>query len=265
MKTYFVYQAYGRQDILNECAFSIITLLKQYPDSNVVVYSDNKVFFTKIFGERVEIVPIDNQIIQRWKGNIDFVHRVKIEVLLDFFEKYQAHCFYVDSDTIFTGSPEQTINGINKHEIYMHVKEGVIKDKINPIFKKMYKFLKQHTDVPVTSEMWNAGMIGIHNDYKNKLIDVLNLTDKWFKIYPKHVIEQFAFSYVLQCEKPIKATEHYIHHFWDFKEFRSHIDQFFDSNPNKSYLELMELELPDPVALRPKPETFLDKLKKIFS
>lgn len=229
------------------------------------MFSDNKDFFHQIFEDKIKIIPLTAEMIQKWRGEIDFVHRVKIEVLIDFFKRFEGHCFYIDSDTIFLDSPAEIIKGIENHELYMHINEGMIKSKINPIFKKMYKFLKAHTDVPLDSQMWNAGMIGIHNDDKDLLYKILNLTDEWYIIFPKHVIEQFAVSYILQSQKPIKATDHIIHHFWDFKEFRNHIDYFFDSNPGKKYKELLALKFPNPIELKPKPLTFIDILKRMFT
>ena len=235
-----VYQAYGRADILRQTAFSIVSLFKVVASSsplNVVVYTDNKKFFADFFGsnERLVIVEVTPDQIKKWRGAIDFVHRVKIEVLLDAAAKFTGSLFYVDGDTYFVTDPTKLFTSIGDEQSLMHVAEYKIADGRDPLAKKIRKFLAD-TVVEVSGEkvkvlpehfMFNAGVLGLTEKNKNLLPLILELTDKMFVLYGKHVIEQLAFSYYLQTRTHVLTCDDVIGHYWNQKDdFQTSIDDF---------------------------------------
>ena len=174
---YIIYQAYGSKDIINEAIYSLLSFYKSSGDTlndeiKIVIYTDDISAIDHFFSEKRLIYrPLDQELIRAWRGNIDFVHRVKIKILQDFFTNYQdANVLYVDSDTVFNNDPEQLFKSISEGEFVMHVMEGILKERSNPILKKLFKYLYfndiclssgEKIRVPLTSQMWNAGVIGM--------------------------------------------------------------------------------------------------------
>jgi|SRR6185437_5713739 len=241
---YLLYQAYGNKAIINEAIYSLLSYYYIVKDElssevKVVVYTDDIPAFDHFFsGKDFVYRPLTKELVKEWRGSIDFVHRVKIKIIQDFFSDYpDANVLYVDSDTVFKTSPASLYKLIADGRLVMHTMEGVIKNRSNPIFKKLYKYIFSNditlpgstkTKVPVDTQMWNAGVIGIKDKQKNILEKVLDFTDGLYPHFPKHIVEQFAFSYYFQNETAIVPAESYIFHYWNFKEFRAVLAGFFE-------------------------------------
>lgn len=77
--------------------------------------------------------------------------------------------------------------------------------------------------------MWNAGVLGISPQDGPLLQRVLSLTDALYPRYPKHIIEQFAFSVVLQEAQNLHSAAPWVLHYWNFKEWRLWLSAFFSA------------------------------------
>lgn len=241
-----VFQAYGLQEIMRQTFFSIASLLRQLEKDSplkVAIYTDQPEYIQAFIQKnpRVETVVIDREMIKKWRGEIDFVHRVKIEILKDAGQRFPGDLFYCDGDTYFLGSPTAKFKKVDDKHSLMHIFESVLGDKKDPIAKKMNKFVREHkfqingkdSGLNSRSAMWNAGVIGISNKNKNLLDDILALTDQMHKIYPKHVNEQLAVSQVLKNHTEISATDELIVHYWNQKEdYQIAVDKFLESFPS---------------------------------
>jgi len=76
--------------------------------------------------------------------------------------------------------------------------------------------------------MWNAGVLGLPAQAVQRLDTVLALTDQLYRLYPKHVMEQLAFSQVLSQVGKLSAADACIHHYWrDKDEWNSRLADFF--------------------------------------
>jgi hypothetical protein len=202
------------------------------------VFTDSVAPFNELFADRaLECVPVSAEQIKDWKGKIDFVHRLKIKVMQDFFERYQGDVIYLDSDTCFTQNIESLWQSIATGHLLMHTREGKVSSRINPVFKKLARFLSLNTislkdgsklKIPPATDMWNAGALGLTPAHKPLLDKVLLLTDSMYPVYPKHIVEQFAFSYYFQQEATVLPAEDCIYHYWNFKEFRGVLSDFFE-------------------------------------
>jgi hypothetical protein len=260
--TTILFQAYGLQDIYDETLFSLLSLYQIKPENiqtKICIYTDNEEYFKKalqdIPNHQVQIVQYPLSQFQAWKGDINFVHRVKLEVIKDFFKQTGDSLFYLDSDTVFLKPIQHILNNIaeNEQKAYMHICEGKISDKGNPIMKKMNNFLLNNKFevqakkiiINPSSYMWNAGVIGINISQKHLIDQMLELTDYMFKIYSKHVIEQFVVSYYLQNNFHLYPTDELIYHYWFYKEFRKEIKQYFDKN-GKNLNQLLNRPIPQP-------------------
>lgn len=263
-KSYLVFQAYGTPTVMHECVFALLSFCRQHQPQDwqhleVWIYTDKPAFFEK-FNIPLPVFyrEIDNATIRQWHGKIDFVHRVKIEVLRDFAGNHEGNILYLDTDVCFTQSLKNIFANIEKGELFMHVNEGKVHENENLVLKKLSRFLKTNKSLPVAGKvisipeetaMWNAGVLGFHSSYKQLLEEVLCFTDDVFPLFPKHVVEQFAFSYFFQKNKTLKAATTNIIHYWNLKEIRPVLASFFEYFKDESWGELVHLssliQLPD--------------------
>lgn len=233
---YIVYQAYGSKDILNEVIYSIASVLKQSErfSYQIIIYTDSKEYLKKHLPSIIVYEDINSQIIRSWRGDIDFVHRVKIMMLKDFCNKYKGNLLYLDTDTVFTSPPDQVFQAIDNGQLVMHLNEGLISNAKNPLFKKIFRTIKSKTyhiegkEIKISSsqEMWNAGVLGFSSEKAYFLNGVLELTDCLYRQYPKHVMEQLAFSYVFSSHGKLVPSDQFIFHYWNYKEFRGVLAQY---------------------------------------
>lgn len=268
MTTHLVYQAYGKKSVLDQTLYSILSAIpyieKENLDVKIVIYTDNKPFFDKFlngfkFVSYEELTPEKRK---EWLGKINFVHRLKIGMLMDCCKKYKGHILYLDGDTYFTKSPSKIIERILPSISVMHICEDKLKPaKFSPT-RKLYKFLYKNP-IYVDNEllkfkdetqMWNAGVIGIHSDLTWIFDKIIKMTDELYSRYPKHIMEQFAVSYFLQKHTHIVASDDVIEHYWMQKEqYPALISAYLDSCSDYSSYQksLNQFKLPPRIYKNP--------------
>jgi lipopolysaccharide biosynthesis glycosyltransferase len=185
------------------------------------------------------------------------VHRVKIEVLRDFTATHQGQILYLDTDVVFTRPVTEIFEQLAEGKLYMHVMEGYVHHSDNTVFRKLSGFFRQTAvtvhNVPVAipekATMWNAGVLGFHSRYAYLLDEVLAFTDEVYRQFPKHVVEQFAFSLHFQQTAPLLSAHTSIYHYWNLKELRPVLASFFAHFRDKNWDGLVYysrlIQLPD--------------------
>lgn len=251
--SHIVFQAYGQQGILQECVFALLSLSRQHTqeglqDLEIWLYTDQKEYFESFkTGLNLHFREVDSALIKNWRGSIDFVHRVKIEVLRDFVSKRSGQVLYLDTDVVIFSPLNELFSAIAQGRLHMHIMEGRVHGSDNILFRKLSKFLdtrpKDVTSgeftIPRDISMWNAGVLGFHTRYSPLLEKVLDFTDKVYPAFPKHIVEQFAFSLYFQ-ERGETATIHTrIAHYWNLKELRTILASFFSFFENRQWEELV--------------------------
>jgi hypothetical protein len=238
---YILFQAYGNEGVFLECRFALIQLL-QYETEGIclVLYTDNPDFFKHELNGFTNVIveTISAAQIKEWRGDINFVHRVKINILQHFFSNHKGSLLYCDTDSYCLGSLSSLFDDIDNNAIYMHCNEGYINASGNILMRKWHRFLtgKKTTAHQLlisnieNISMWNAGIIGMNSSYAPLLEQVLMLTDRIYPLFPKHTVEQFSFSYIFQTKATISAAENLIYHYWDLKEYRLLLQEFFADN-----------------------------------
>lgn len=235
-----VYQAYGRQDIVQQVLFSIATLKSKAGGAlpaMVEIYTDRAESLQGFFaGEKnVRFVSITPQEIIAYRGAIDFVHRVKLKILERASADFDEPIIYLDGDVFFQKDPTALFAKITSTDSLMHICESRLDEAKDPLTKKIAKFIKKNEftiddktwKMPLETEMWNAGVIGIHPANKYFFHEMLELTDQMYSRYQKHVMEQLAVSYVLQRKTKIHSSHLEIIHYWASKEaFDSAIQKY---------------------------------------
>ena len=236
-----VYQAYGHKAIYQEAALSILSWLHQ-PGSDhaqVLVYTDAPEALQGLIGARGNVFyqPVAAAQWKAWRGEIDFVHRVKICVLQDAFERVGGPLLYLDTDTVWLGPADTLMDALNVGQRLMHLPEGTLATG-NALNQKIYKAIKGQTMEAGVGQtfraegglmMYNAGVLGLLAKDASLLDQVLTLTEALYRALPKHVMEQLAFSYVLQQAGPVKSANGPVLHYWNLKALRDQLPAFFES------------------------------------
>jgi len=251
---YIVFQCYGNESVFQECANALLSLSRVYEGGGpagleVWIYTDNAAWFQ---GFRDCPLPlhyrkIEQPTLKAWRGQIDFVHRVKIEALRDFARYRTGNILYADTDVVFTSPIEPVMTAIATGKQYMHVMEGKINDEGNPVLKKLNHHLKadrlKHTNGVLLNEfaMWNAGVLGFNTRFAGELDKILAFTDKMYPQFQKHVVEQFAFSVFFQAAGKVKTAAPYLIHYWNLKDVRPLLAEFFKRFKAKPWKELVLL------------------------
>lgn len=275
-----VYQAYGREDIIRQVLFSVVTLKAVSSASSawkIEIYSDQPELLSSFFADtpEVKIVPITANDIKTWRGSIDFVHRVKLKILEKATHGLHEPLLYLDGDTYFAKDPQDLFRQISSSRSLMHIRESRLDEARDPLTKKIARFVRknqfkldgQPIQIPGASEMWNAGVIGIHPNNFALLPMMVELTDQMYGIYQKHVMEQLAVSYLLQTKTTLASSHIEIIHYWASKEAFDRAIAVFLTN-KKTCGEALRL-LPEfawPAAIQPQRDSgFKAWLKRALS
>lgn len=278
-KRVLVYQAYGSQDIINQTIFSICSLLSVCKEPELIeiqIFTDKASELQEFFKgfSNIKIRKISLEQIDQLKGPLGFVHRVKVEILLAVSQEFKGPLFYSDGDTIYKSDPTDLFLKVNDRISLMHTDEGIIGKNKDPLSKKIAKFLKhkkfhvsgQDVAIGPSTEMWNAGFIGMSQKSKSLLPVMLELTDRLFNEYQKHIMEQLAVSFFLQTTTQILPVDNVVFHYWHNKEeFQASINQFLSAhNSAEAVVKNWDAWIMPPVSLVKKKKPALLKIKKIL-
>ncbi len=249
-----VFLCYGAEPVFHECTMALLTLTQQehwknIPGFCICIYTDKPEWFSRFADCPLPLTfrQIDADTIGRWRGAIDFTHRVKIEALLDYTASHPGNVLYSDTDVVFRAAPDNIFSQIQNGNLYMHVMEGQVAAQGNPVLTKLNKYLdaygaKNASGHPLSSSyMWNAGVLGFPPSAQGLLQRVLEFTDAHYPKFPKHIVEQFAFSVVFAAQANIHTAAPVITHYWNLKEIRPLLASFFQTFPKSSWTELQSL------------------------
>jgi hypothetical protein len=233
-----LYQAYGLNYIYNQVLFSILTLYHHvqgnFEGIKVVIYTDKPEMFLKYKNEiPISTEPLTKKHLKKYRGESGFVHRVKICIIQDCFTKYKSDIFYLDSDTYFTRPPHSLLSKIdadtsimNSDDYDLLSADDLYENKDWLLIRRAirgyeYNIANKKVKIPLTTRMWNAGVIGLSVENKNLLKPILDLCDQIYTNKKVFTAEQFAFSYFLQNKTKLITSEDIIFHYWKyFKPFR---------------------------------------------
>lgn len=284
-KKSIVYLVYGAPDVFYQVIFSILTLSYYIrPDSQeieIVVYTNNEEILQKyLHGVPIRIELLSNETIRAYKGNDNFNHRIKILVIEHCISKYGTDIFYVDGDTFFLKDPRPLLNQVSENTSIMHMPEY---DMQSTKSENQFKLNLRRTledpvlidgkqiIIPLTTIMWNAGVIGMSYKNGHLLNKVLSVTDQLYRSRPVHTAEQFAFSYILQNNTKLISAEEYIKHYWNIDERRFVQNQFrrflhkHYSKPLDEVLKNVHIFAQQFIVINLPPPTLLDRVKLRFN
>jgi hypothetical protein len=249
-KACLVFLCYGNERVFHECAYALLSLSRLYPGGvppgmDIRIYTDDPAWFSSFKDCPLPLSSreVSKDTIRQWRGKIDFVHRVKIEVLKDLVATFDGNVLYADTDVVFTYPIGEVLQGIASGHRYMHIMEGMVSDAGNPVLAKLDQYLRGSgrsiEGKPLhTLAMWNAGVLGFNTRDKALLDSVLSFTDEVHAAYPKHIVEQFAFSVYFGHDGNLRTAAPFIFHYWHLKEAGPLLASFFTHFNKASWEQL---------------------------
>jgi hypothetical protein len=246
MKSILVTQSFGRENEYKRAIFLIWSYWANRDEKReVILFTDNPAYFSKYFVDRqVRYILLTPEKIKLMRGEIDFLHRMKISLIEEAFAIYPAHnLLYADSDAFFISSPNGFLNQLSPSVSFMHLKEYIFESlRTMPLpagipFHAFLELIDQKQFIlpdgsflKIGTEMasWNAGIMMFHSSHVGLLKEVYLLTDQFYPHTHNHASEQYAFSVVLQTKTELKNCQDMIYHYW-YRVKKRIADSFFDT------------------------------------
>jgi hypothetical protein len=175
------------------------------------------------------------------RGEINFLHRMKIAMIEEAFQLSNANLLYFDSDTFFTSDPSVYLSSLSPENSFMHLFEYNFSALKNTSFEEGYKFYNLISnqkfelsnclafEVRADHASWNAGVMMLHLSHARFIKDVYALTNQFYPKTKNHASEQFAFSILLQENTHLQSCASVIYHYW-YKVKKIIIDLFLEQN-----------------------------------
>jgi hypothetical protein len=255
-----LYLSYGTGAHEKEVAYSFLTA-QHWAKSHafrVLIMTDHPESFTDL---GVEIDYISAEEWSTWSGPHNFNHRRKIVALQRALANHKVPVVLLDGDTWLRQPVGRLFERIGPGRSLMHIREGRISRIQTPLMRSMADFLDGNSftlsdgsaaELSSESQMWNAGVVGLHPDDAGILNDVLALTDQFCQKSDLHVLEQFAFSHLLSERTVLNEADDLVFHYWPpylHEPFRKRINDVFEQSKNVPEANRLEYFF----AKRPRP------------
>ena len=260
-KHIFLTQSFGKESEYKRAILAVLSAFVHWNSGldkiKVVLYTDNPGFFKNwLAGIEVDYVLLTPAKVKVMRGEIDFLHRMKIALIEEtFISNPEANIFYFDSDTFFIENPVGIFNAVEENNSFMHLLEYPFSDiKKMPLpsgetFQAFYNLINSRTfelaegeKMVVKSEdcSWNAGVMCFHYSHHRFINDVYHLTDQFYPETKNHASEQYAFSIMLQKFTTLKPCEDIVYHYW-YRIKKEIMDKLLAKNSFTS-IEMLPLE-----------------------
>jgi|GEM_PF-1973179 len=214
--TNYIYLLYGADDdCYNEAAYSIGTLRQRIDAANsrIIIFAEQP--------ERVQDWPVICESIAgqlpAMRGKADFSHRAKLCAIQKCFEKFSGNVVYLDSDTSVGGNITTLADQISPGTGILYEFEclnpeiGLAGFQTQLADGILYRFSAE-------SQMYNAGVIGLHYDDRKLVNRALELCDAILNFGSRrHTVEQFSICETMRISN-LKVLEargticHYLQH-----------------------------------------------------
>ena len=216
-----------------QAAFSILSFLARPGIERVFVVTDAPRFYAQ-FGERIEILPIDEAGMSQWRGDSGFFWRIKIKAIEKVVGISGNDLLYVDSDTFLAGDLTALSSLLAGGATVMHRCESRLSQRASSTEKAMWAVLRGKTfsgiRIDDQAEMWNAGAIGLPAvSARDDIARTLELCDALCATpCTRRLIEQFSFSLALANGARLTPCDDVIIHYWGNKpDWNQAMREFF--------------------------------------
>jgi hypothetical protein len=254
LMTVLVTQSFGGETEYRRAIFTIWSAWANYRlDLPVLLFTDRPNFFQAYFGKQpVNYVLLTPQKIDQMRGEINFLHRMKIALIDEAFQLTRSDLMYVDSDTFFVDDPFDFIMKTQQGVVHMHLPEysfAEIRDMPLPAAALAHAFLDlletqtftlaNGNAIKIDPQLssWNAGVMFLPVSVSSQLANVYALTDQFYPKTKNHASEQFAFSIILQMKAQLHRCDKAVYHYW-YRVKKIIMDAWLNENINATWAAL---------------------------
>lgn len=267
----FVFFTFGDKVNLGRTVLAVHSLLitnrwLSKSNSNLIIYTDSLDYFKDKFDEysiaaNIVLIHLSEDKILEMRGPLDFVHRIKICLIQQTFERFDGTVLYLDSDMLVTADLYECLEKLQEGSSLMHQFEYLFSsyrfNEEGTIEREFYDYYSKDSIIIENKNYsynelvasYNAGVIGLVRSQYNLLVDVFSVTDILYSSVKHHACEQFAFSLVLQTNTELHTCQSEVYHYWHRVK-----KKIVDEN--------MEVLLNE-IKQRPNPETILEIKKYV--
>lgn len=251
-----VVQSFGKE---SEYRRAILTVLSYYACSSpqntgqTFLFTDSLAYFEPFLkGFPIRFFLLTPEKIKHMRGNIDFLHRMKIALIEESFQCCNETLLYADSDTFFIQDPSSLEKKTSLQQAFMHLCEyrfDSLLEMTMPAGAPFHAFVKcidenkflmpdgSALKVGLDQYSWNAGVMVLDHSVMRLLPRVYALTDYFFTATQNHASEQYAFSVVLQNNMTIQSCETYSYHYW-YRTKKQIMDLFLEKRLKAKWSQL---------------------------
>jgi hypothetical protein len=244
-----IYLSYGRGAHTDQITFSVLSAMRFDARSGedgappITIFSDDCALYTDL---PVELIQLDADRLEAWRGPHGFNHVLKLEVLRLALEQYGVSCIFIDADTYFLRHPRLLPGRVSEGRSLMHLPElrlrPVTEASLRSLADVLFSSGKQSMNgetlggassnpdssrsvressgevlrIPKGFRLWNAGVLGISPAERGLLGDAIHLTHEVYIRSRSHVAEQFSMCYYLTRQTTISAAADVVFHYWPY-------------------------------------------------
>jgi hypothetical protein len=257
-----ILQSFGRENEYKRAVFTILSFYTHstlpLTETKVILFTDKPDYFDRYLkGLPVSFILLTQEKIKTMRGNIDFLHRMKIALIEESFTLTKGSIFYTDSDCFFITDPASILHQVSERRAFMHLMEypfvKEVEDK-TATYENFYeliisqKFILSNGSILQVKPQhysWNAGVMVFHPSHARFIPDVYCLTDQFYPGSQSHASEQYAFSLILQENLELGACDHIVYHYW-YRVKKQIVDIFLNKELTSGWSNMdLQIKLAD--------------------
>ena len=221
-----IYLVHGPEKYFIQARFSILSLLH-----HLIQDGGSSTIQIAVYTTHPEKLPphplihyrtLENSALESYQGEMNYIHRIKLKVLMRAQADFGLPILYVDCDTQWINSPVAYLSTweSNVHApVIMHTLEGAVGKSHFPSY---LPYLQKYCTWTQEHQMWNAGVIGVPHHSPTFLSETIELCDHMLlHCRPRYWVEQMALSSIAQ-KKQLATFEPYLLHFWPYGRVLHH-------------------------------------------
>ncbi len=205
-----------------------------------VVYTDRPDAFARWEDTDLRIETVDTPLskIEEWTGPKSYFWRAKLMMIRDFCQRFDGVGLYCDSDVYPLRDLDPLFRSIEAGALIMYESEGVFDKGVNPEFWHLDKRFRAHPQldvdgrlyhIPLSTQNWNAGVIGLSTENAPVLDEVLAFCDALYDEWGFVFCEQISMGYIFQNQpQGCSPAREYLYHYWRVRNFSLLARRFFE-------------------------------------
>jgi hypothetical protein len=223
-RVHLVTQAYGLEEVRVQAHYLALSALawREGLPLEVHVYTDAPEAFAALDG-RVHLRVLSADDIRRWRGPLDFTHRLKVEMIRELAGRFPSDkLLYLDADTFFVSPVSRVVERIGPGRGVMHEREYNVATRDSSQLRKFRKHMGrlrfEGGPVDLTRDMWNAGALGLDPADFGMIPRWLAFVDTLYPRYRRGLVEQYGAALMLQQRCEVSPCTDEVFHYWAQKD-----------------------------------------------